>query len=30
MPDDMSASNETVIISYLKPNVTIQMVDDFT
>jgi hypothetical protein len=29
MPDDMALGNETVIISYLKPNVTVQMIDDF-
>jgi hypothetical protein len=30
LPDDMALKNETVIISYLKPNVTVQMIDDFT
>ncbi|KAL4425896.1 hypothetical protein ABPG75_009912 [Micractinium tetrahymenae] len=30
LPDDVSHGNETVIISYLKPNVTINMVDDFS
>lgn len=25
----MALKNETVIISYLKPNVTVQMIDDF-
>ena len=30
MPYDMAAGNETVVISYLRPNITIQMVDDFT
>lgn len=30
MPDDVALGNETVIISYLKPNVTIQMIEDFT
>ncbi|KAL4445724.1 hypothetical protein ABPG77_008923 [Micractinium sp. CCAP 211/92] len=30
LPDDVALGNETVIISYLKPNVTINMVDDFT
>ena len=30
MPDDMAAGNETAIISYLRPNITVQMVDDFT
>jgi hypothetical protein len=29
LPDDVSLGNETVIISYLKPNITVQMVDDF-
>ncbi len=29
LPDDMALKNETVIISYLKPNVTVEMIDDF-
>lgn len=29
LPDDVALKNETVIISYLKPNVTVQMIDDF-
>lgn len=29
LPDDMALKNETIIISYLKPNVTVQMIDDF-
>jgi hypothetical protein len=29
MPDDVALGNETVIVSYLKPNVTLHMVDDF-
>ena len=29
LPDELSASNETVVASYLKPNVTIQVVNDF-
>ena len=29
MPDDMALGNETIIISYLHPNITLQMVDDF-
>lgn len=29
LPDDTTTSNETVIISYLKPNVTISFVDEF-
>ncbi|EFN57413.1 hypothetical protein CHLNCDRAFT_142853 [Chlorella variabilis] len=30
MPDDMALGNETIIISYLHPNITLQMVDDFS
>lgn len=30
LPDDVALKNETVIISYLKPNVTVQMIDDFS
>lgn len=29
LPDDVALGNETIIISYLKPNITLQMVDDF-
>lgn len=29
LPHDVAHSNETVVVSYLKPNVTVNMIDDF-
>lgn len=29
IPEELSTSNETVIVSFLRPNVTLAVVDDF-